>query len=78
MDTPGVTPDIELVHRAIARASLATGTPIMAHSNPAVHTGLDQMRIFTEEGVEPHMVQIAHTGDTDDLDHIEAVLATGC
>jgi phosphotriesterase-related protein len=77
-DTPGMTPDIELVHRAIARASLATGTPIMAHSSPAAQTGLWQMGIFTEEGVEPHMVQIAHTGDTDDLDHIEAILATGC
>jgi phosphotriesterase-related protein len=77
-DTPGMVPDIEMVHRAVARASLATGAPIMAHSNPAVHTGLEQMRIFLEEGVAPHMVQIAHTGDTDDLDHIEALLETGC
>jgi phosphotriesterase-related protein len=77
-DTPGMTPDIEMVHRAIARASLVSGAPIMAHSNPAVHTGLEQMRIFREEGVDPHMVQIAHTGDTDDLEHIEALLATGC
>jgi phosphotriesterase-related protein len=77
-DEPGVTPNIEKVHRAAARASLQTGRPIMAHSRPASGTGPEQMRIFTEEGVDPAKVQIAHTGDTDDLDYIEKLLATGC
>jgi phosphotriesterase-related protein len=36
------------------------------------------MCIFTEEGVDPAKVQIAHTGDTDDLDYIEKLLDTGC
>ena len=36
------------------------------------------MRIFAEEGVDPAKVQIAHTGDTDDLDYIERLLDTGC
>jgi phosphotriesterase-related protein len=36
------------------------------------------MRIFSEEGVDPAKVQIAHTGDTDDLDYIEKLLDTGC
>ena len=30
-----------------------------------------------EEGVAPEKVMIAHTGDTDDLDHIEELLALG-
>jgi phosphotriesterase-related protein len=76
-DEPGITPDVEKVHRAAARASLQTGRPIMAHSRPASKTGLEQMRIFVAEGVDPRKVQIAHTGDTDDLDHIEELLATG-
>jgi phosphotriesterase-related protein len=76
-DEPGITPDVEKVHRAIARASKRTGRPIMAHSRPASKTGLDQMRIFEDEGVDARKVQIAHTGDTDDLDHIEELLATG-
>src|ERR687897_3600170 len=50
----------------------------MAHSRPASGTGLEQMRIFGEEGVDPSKVQIAHTGDTDDLDYIERLLNTGC
>ncbi len=76
-DEPGITADVEKVHRAAARASLRTGRPIMAHSRPASRTGLDQMKIFLDEGVAPHMVQIAHTGDTDDLDYIEELLAMG-
>jgi phosphotriesterase-related protein len=77
-DEAGVTPNIEKIHRAAARASVQTGLPIMAHSRPASGTGPEQMKIFTEEGVEPGKVQIAHTGDTDDLDYIEKLLETGC
>jgi phosphotriesterase-related protein len=77
-DEPGLTPNVEKVHRAAARASLQTGLPIMAHSRPASGTGLEQMRVFGEEGVDPSKVQVAHTGDTDDLDYIERLLDTGC
>jgi phosphotriesterase-related protein len=77
-DEPGVTPNVEKVHRAAARASTQTGKPIMAHSRPASGTGPEQMRIFAEEGVDPAKVQVAHTGDTDDLDYIERLLDTGC
>jgi phosphotriesterase-related protein len=77
-DAPGVTPNVEKIHRAVARAHKQTGRPIMAHSHPASGTGLEQMRVFTEEGVDPAAVQIAHTGDTDDLDYIERLLDTGC
>ncbi len=76
-DEPGMTENIEKVHRAAARASHRTGAPIMAHSRPASGTGTEQMRIFEEEGVEPSKVQIAHTGDTDDLDYIERLLERG-
>ena len=77
-DEPGLTPNVEKVHRAAARASHRTSKPIMAHSRPASGTGPEQMRIFAEEGVEPAKVQVAHTGDTDDLDYIERLLETGC
>jgi phosphotriesterase-related protein len=77
-DAPGLTPAVEKIHRAAARASNQTGRPIMAHSRPASGTGIEQMRIFDEEGVDPAKVQIAHTGDTDDLDYIERLLDTGC
>ena len=76
-DEPGITENIEKVHRAAARASLRTGAPIMAHSRPASGTGPKQVAIFAEEGVDPAKVQVAHTGDSDDLDYIESVLETG-
>jgi phosphotriesterase-related protein len=76
-DEPGVNENIEKVHRAAARASVRTGAPIMAHSRPASNTAPRQIEIFVEEGVDPAKVQIAHTGDTDDLDYIEGVLEKG-
>lgn len=76
-DEPGVTENVEKVHRAAARASLRTGAPIMAHSRPASNTGPRQIEIFAEEGVDLSKVQIAHTGDTDDLDYIESLLDKG-
>jgi phosphotriesterase-related protein len=76
-DEPGVNERIEKVHRAAARASLRSGAPIMAHSHPASNTGPRQVEILLEEGVAPEKIQIAHTGDTDDLDYIERLLETG-
>jgi len=76
-DEPGVTEHVEKVHRAIARASVQTGAPIMAHSRPASNTGPRQVEIFRDEGVAPEKIQIAHTGDTDDLDYIAGLLDAG-
>jgi phosphotriesterase-related protein len=76
-DAPGVNPNIEKVHRAVARASVQTGAPIMAHSMPAVATGPRQIEIFKEEGVDLDRVQIAHCGDTDDVDYIERLIGEG-
>jgi phosphotriesterase-related protein len=76
-DAPGVTPNVEKIHRAVARASIQTGAPIMAHSMPAVATGPRQLEIFEEEGVDPARIQISHCGDSDDLDYIERLLDRG-
>jgi len=76
-DEAGVNENIEKIHRAAARASVKTGAPIMAHSRPASNTGPRQVEIFEEEGVELSKVQIAHTGDSDDLDYIEGLLEKG-
>ncbi|MEA2200610.1 MAG: phosphotriesterase-related protein [Solirubrobacteraceae bacterium] len=76
-DAAGVTENVEKIHRAVARASVKTGAPIMAHSMPAVATGPRQVEIFQEEGVDLARVQIAHCGDTDDLDYIEGLIGKG-
>ena len=76
-DAEGVTPGVEKVIRAVARAHLKTGLPIMTHSHPATETGLKQIVIFEEEGVDLTKVLIGHCGDTDNLDYIERVLSYG-
>ncbi len=76
-DEPGITPNVEKLHRAAARASVQTGAPIMAHSRPASGTGPQQVAIFAEEGVDLAKVQIAHCGDTDDVGYIEGLIESG-
>jgi len=76
-DAAGVTENVEKVHRACARASLQTGAPIMAHSMPAANTGPRQVEIFLEEGVEPEKIQIAHCGDSADVEYVQGLLDRG-
>ncbi len=76
-DAAGVTEHVEKVHRACARASVQTGAPIMAHSMPAANTGPRQVEIFFEEGVRPEKVQIAHCGDSPDVEYIQGLLDQG-
>jgi len=76
-DAQGVGENVEKVHRACARASKQTGAPIMAHSHPPTQTGLRQLEIFDEEGVDPAKIQIAHTGDTEDLEYVGKLLDGG-
>src|SRR3954470_5244907 len=76
-DAAGVTEHVEKVHRACARASVQTGAPIMAHSMPAVNTGPRQVEIFLEEGVAPEKIQIAHCGDSPDVEYVQGILDKG-
>ena len=52
-DEPGVTENIEKVHRAVARASVRTGAPIMAHSRPASQTAPPADRDLRRGGRRP-------------------------
>ena len=63
-DRLGVTPDVERVLRACAQTHRITGTPITTHTHAASQRGLDQQRIFLEEGVDLSRVIIGHCGDT--------------
>ena len=76
-DEPGVTPGVERVLRAVAQAHRATGVPITTHTHAHTRRGLDQQRIFTEEGVDLSRVVIGHSGDTTDLDYLEELIAAG-
>lgn len=76
-DEPGVTPDVERTLRACAQAHRQTGCPITTHTNAALKRGLDQQRVFKQEGVDLSRVVIGHCGDTEDLDYLEELIAEG-
>ncbi len=64
-DRPGITPGVERVLRAVARAHRSTGVPITTHTpTPPEPWGLEQQRIFREEGVDLARVVIGHSGGT--------------
>jgi phosphotriesterase-related protein len=71
-----VTAKEERVHRAAARASLATGLALTTHSSFAA-VGLAQLEIFEEEGVDPTRVVIGHCDSWLDMDYYNAILGRG-
>ncbi len=75
-DKPWISALEERVHRAAARAALRTGMAITTHG---VHSdvGLAQLKIFTEEGVDPSRVVIGHADSYPSLDFFLAVLDAG-
>ena len=76
-DTAGVTPVIENILRASARAQKATGVPISTHTWAAGRTGEAQQAIFAQEGVDLGRVIISHSGDSDDLGYLRGLMERG-
>jgi phosphotriesterase-related protein len=76
-DTPGLTCGVERVLRATAQAHRQTGVPISTHTHARKRVGLDQQRVFREEGVDLTRVVIGHSGDTDELDYLEELIGNG-
>lgn len=76
-DEAGVTPAIETVLRACVRAHKATGVPISTHTYAAGRMGLEQQRIFRDEGVDLGNVTIGHSGDSEDIEYLEMLIGAG-
>ena len=76
-EAQGVTPNVDRVLRAVARAHRWTGVPISTHSNVWSRTGVDQQRVFAEEGVDLSRVVIGHSGDSTDLDYLKELMDAG-
>lgn len=71
-----VTAQEERVHRAAARAQLATGLSITTHSSWSA-IGLKQLAIFESEGVDPSRVVIGHCCSYPVLDYYLGLLDRG-
>jgi len=76
-DTAGVTPVIESILRASARAQKATGVPISTHTWAAGRVGETQQAIFAQEGVDLRRVIIGHSGDSEDLKYLRGLMERG-
>jgi phosphotriesterase-related protein len=76
-DHLGVTDLNRKLLQVAARLHKVTGVPISTHTHVHSHTGLAQQDVFAEEGVDLTRVVIGHCGDTEDLDHLEAILKRG-
>jgi len=75
-DKPWVSAQEERVHRAAARASRRTGLAITTHSVLSA-VGLDQLRIFEDEGVDPARVVVGHADSYPRLDHYLTIVERG-
>ncbi|MFT5389838.1 MAG: phosphotriesterase-related protein [Gammaproteobacteria bacterium] len=77
-DFEGVTPELETMARAVARAHGETGLNIMVHSYPTGQVARRQLEILKEEGVDLTKVKVDHSNDTTDTEYLKWILDQGC
>lgn len=78
IDHHGLTPGVERVMRAIAKAHLSTGVPVTVHTDALSQTGWHVKRILCdEEGVDPARIVLGHSGDSTDCDHLSELADAG-
>ena len=71
-----ITPWEEKGLRAVARVHLKTGLPISTHTQNGT-MGLEQMKLFQEEGVPMDHVIMCHLDQCEDFSVHEEILSTG-
>jgi phosphotriesterase-related protein len=74
----GLTPGVERVMRAVARAHRETGAPITVHTHAHSGSGREVIRVLREENVDLTKVVLGHSGDSADLDYLTEMADAGC
>lgn len=77
-DIQGVTPALETVLRAVARAHHKTLAPIVLHSYSPGQVARQQIAILRDEGINLKRVKIDHSNDTTDVEYLTWILEQGC
>jgi phosphotriesterase-related protein len=77
IDHQGLTPGVERVLRAVAKAHRRTGVPITIHTHPGSRTGLVVKKVLGAEGVDFTRVVLGHSGDSTDADHLAELADAG-
>jgi phosphotriesterase-related protein len=73
----GLVGDVPRILAAVAFAAAETGAPVMVHTNAAAQSGLIALESLTAGGIPPEKLVIAHVGDSNDLDYIRRLAASG-
>ena len=76
-DEEGLTPDVTRVMSAAAVAHQETGATITTHFHSASRNGLEQQTFFGQRGVPADRIIIGHSGDSEDLDYLRALMDNG-
>lgn len=71
-----ITPHQEKVFRAVVNAHLATGVPILTHTNFG-RQAYEQAKLFEQLGADLEHVVLSHVDRNQDLDYQKRVLDTG-
>jgi phosphotriesterase-related protein len=78
IDAPGLTSGVERVMRAVAQAHHLTNVPITVHTHPGSRTASHVHRVMCEEeGVDPTVIVLAHSGDSTDADYLDSLAQQG-
>ncbi len=77
IDAPGMTPGVERIMRAVAKAHRLTGVPITVHTDVHNEGGRQAQRVLLEEGVDLSRVVIGHCGDSTDLGYLRDIADAG-
>jgi phosphotriesterase-related protein len=75
-DKPWLSAQEERVHRAAARAARRTGLAVTTHAVLST-VGLDQLRVFEEEGLDPARVAIVHADSLPSLAYHLSIVERG-
>ncbi len=70
----------ESEQRVLSAAAVAqerTDVPITTHSVPSLRNGLEQQAFLCGRGVPANRIVIGHSGDSDDLDYLRAIMDLG-
>jgi phosphotriesterase-related protein len=77
VDEKGLTPGVERVLRAVARAHTLTGTPITIHTHAASQHGPAILDVLADESVDLSRVVLGHSGDVTQPDYLQSMAGAG-
>jgi len=77
VEAHGLVGDVPRILAAVAAASVETGAPVMVHTNAAARTGFAALETLTAAGVDPARILIAHMGDSNDMEYLRELAASG-